>query len=968
MKTNITALKSRYGSTDIVEEFLRYPFNSPIKYDYDYTGTYSKYSIIDKYYVDTLVKPHKRLISGGVEWATTGNSMTFTVSDLYYTFTGQIQSYSASNPGLTFDNGSSLDRIDAVVINEGGEISIVKGTPATSPAKPPVSDSQILVQYAYIFANATTIGTSDLIYTNNGQWTVSNYQLSGAQSGTYDPAFSGDDYLSGSCIQLNTDYRTGVKFTYPFTLGPTASAMGSLSMRIKFTSIVPDQKSLFAQIQGTANGATVYSNTVNLMTYGLQRDIINAWQHVVVPTSKFGYDLSNYQALTLRMSGGASGSNTLWRADYILLQRGRTFDGYMGEPDATGGGGSNAVTGGVIGPAEDGTYTDGVFTDFVPSTPIGTAVDRFNELFLALVPAPAPPLTDWSGSRAGGVNGKLSFDDSNPIAEATYVGANTAPSPVSVDGQWTNGNPSVKRLSIYAASNTNNISGVLANNTSADLSLPNAAYVANSFGDATNGNLRLNINGIIVSTASVSTTTAAINTTSGNTLSGLILSAATHSKFPTGLPFITTNAMFQSRTGTWFVRYDDPRVRNGYNYIIVDHVSGTFTRTLARFEFIQDANTVETTFNNFSVTGYSLSGSKYLSGIDYYTGGSLNYDGTMSNLYRNTYYPSGDAITFNDIVTVGNAGTTPHLTVSSQYSLVANGGNELRAVKLSTDFGGGSPLTFNIIGSGKRRLNDPIGLSTTSRRTLQGTRTGGTSSITNVYLDNIVATSNNSTTEGFDDENFRLKGEGVGLSYSLITDVTTTTSTAGLWDSTVSLVDTNAYHNTGLQVYNSGLIYPSTNFSAQGTTTNTNRNFGNALRDYSTATGQRSYIRYFYNATTYGNFTMTINGSGGTFVSRATAMTGNNIWVEMKLPGSSSGTTGWLDCHTDFDSTLGTAAWNDGKGCRKSNYGAGRAFGTAWGLTSGARLTNLSGGYVVIKITVAQGSTATFTGITFAWG
>lgn len=959
MKTNITALKSRYGNTDVAEEFLRYPFNAPIKYDYDYTGTYSKYSIVDKYYVDTLVKPHKRLISGGVEWSAAGVGMSFSVSDLYYTFTGQIMSYSASYPGLVFDNGEAQDRIDAVVINEGGMISIVKGTPAASPAKPPISDSQIVVQYAYISAGATSIGTSDLVYTNNGQWTVTNYQLSGAQSGTYDPAFGGDDYLSGSCVQLNTDYRTGVKFTYPLTLGPTASGVGSLSMRIKFTSVVPEQKSLFAQIQGTANGATVYSNTVNLMTYGLQRDVVNTWQHVVVPTSKFGYDMANYQALTLRMAGGASGSNTLFRADYILFQKGRVFDGYMGEPDATGGGGSNAVTGAVIGPAEDGTYTDGVFTDFVPSTPIGTAVDRFNELLLALVPAPAPALSDWSGSRGvAGVNGKLSFDDSNPIAEATYFGANTAPSAVNVDGTWTS---SGKRLSIYAATNTDNITGDLASNIAADGGLPTPAYVAKSFGDATTGNVRLIINGVIVSTASVSTTTAAINTTSGNTISGLILSAATHSKFPTGIPFVTTNAMFQSRTGTWLVRSNDVRIRNGYNYIIAEHVSNTFTRSLARFEFIQDANTVSTTFNNFEIVSFTLTGSKYLSGIGYYTGGSINYNGTMSNLYRNTYYPSGDAVTFNDYSTTGNAGTNPLLTVTAQYSLVANGGNELRDVRLSTDFGGSSPLTFNIITPGKRRLNDPIGISTTARRTLQGTSTGGTSSITGVYLDNIAATSTIGTNEGFDDEVYRLKCEGVGLSYSLNADIA-----ANPWVSSNSLVGGDAYHNTGLQVYNSQLIYPVTNFTTPGSLA-TNLNFGGTT-DYSTATGQRSYVRYFYNATTYGNFTMTINGSGGTFVSRATALTGNNIWVEIKLPGSSSGTTGWLDCFTDFDATLGAAAWNDGKGARKALNGAGRAFGTAWGLTTGARLTNLSGGNVVIKITVAQGSAAVFTGITFAWG
>ena len=33
-----------------------------------------------------------------------------------------------------------------------------------------------------------------------------------------------------------------------------------------------------------------------------------------------------------------------------------------------------------IGAAEDGTYTDGLFTDFTIATPVGTAVDRFNEV------------------------------------------------------------------------------------------------------------------------------------------------------------------------------------------------------------------------------------------------------------------------------------------------------------------------------------------------------------------------------------------------------------------------------------------------------------------------------------------------------------------------------------------------------------------------------------------------------------
>jgi hypothetical protein len=267
--------------------------------------------------------------------------------------------------------------------------------------------------------------------------------------------------------------------------------------------------------------------------------------------------------------------------------------------------------------------------------------------------------------------------------------------------------------------------------------------------------------------------------------------------------------------------------------------------------------------------------------------------------------------------------------------------------------GNGSSITFTLFTSGVRRLNDPIGLYTIAKRTLQGTRQGGTASITNVYLDNIVATSTN-TFDGFDDEVKRLQTG----SYNLITDVA-----SGTWDSAQSLTTGNSNHNTGLQVFGSTLRYPTTNYTIPGSLT-TNKNFGISGADYSSATGERSYYRYFYQASpTTGNFKINIAGSGGTFVAMATSLTGNNVHVEFKLPGSGSSTTGWLDAYNDF----ATGVWTDGSGGRKASNGAGRAYATYWGLTSGTKNTSTSGGYVIVRITVASGSAATFTALTFSF-
>lgn len=61
--------------------------------------------------------------------------------------------------------------------------------------------------------------------------------------------------------------------------------------------------------------------------------------------------------------------------------------------------GSISGQSGVIGPAEDGDYTDGLFTDFLPNTPTGTAIDRFNETLKLL--APTPPLENWNNVFSG---------------------------------------------------------------------------------------------------------------------------------------------------------------------------------------------------------------------------------------------------------------------------------------------------------------------------------------------------------------------------------------------------------------------------------------------------------------------------------------------------------------------------------------------------------------------------------------
>lgn len=612
---------------------------------------------------------------------------------------------------------------------------------------------------------------------------------------------------------------------------------------------------------------------------------------------------------------------------------------------------SSAVSVGVIGPAEDGTYTDGLFTDFTPSTPIGTPIDRFNEILKSLVPPPAPILSDWSGTKAGiSVNGKLSFDSSNPISFGSYTGANLVPvSPISVDGTWI---VSGKRLGITPY-NGGDITGVLNNQVPVHTSTPTPAYLAFSFTDADLGYLKLYVNGTQSGASMSLSNLLSQDTTSSGSLTGFVVSAATASKFPGGDPFST----FINRTGTWRLKSNDSLLNDGYNYVYAVHdnssaLVGSFSRVVSRFEFIVDSNVTSTTISGATISSYTLIGNKLLSGVNYFTGGSIRYDVTIDNLYRNTYYPLTDAITFADQST---GLTNPILTTNVTLGLAPCGGTESKTFTISSSDQNGSSLTFSIISSGKRRSNEPISMNVTAKRTVQGNTSGGLVSINNVLLDNF-STSSTLLNEYFDDETYRLKNTFGGFQYDIIANVTSNS-----WDSNQSLVGATQGWNDGLQITNGKLIYPVTNYSSFGNLT-TNLNFGNSQVAYNGATGNRVYIRYFKQVSpTTGNFTMVINGSGGSFVPMGTSLTSNNIHVEIKAPGTVASETGWLDAYSDF----ATGQWLDGNGGRNSASGSGRAFGVTWGLTIGTKNTANTGGNMLVRITVASTFTGSIDSITW---
>jgi hypothetical protein len=173
-------------------------------------------------------------------------------------------------------------------------------------------------------------------------------------------------------------------------------------------------------------------------------------------------------------------------------------------------------SGGTIGEAEDGTYTDGLFSDFLASTPIGTAIDKFNEILKIIVPGPAPSVDRIDYTNTSGVETKLTFASAID-APGTYVvdGGTGFFSAPSINDQYivtTSGED--YRLGVY--NGTQEITGVINFNVAEQLKSTEVNYSHDAFGNAESGSLKLYLNETLLHTLNLDGFTGTGNPNSGS--------------------------------------------------------------------------------------------------------------------------------------------------------------------------------------------------------------------------------------------------------------------------------------------------------------------------------------------------------------------------------------------------------------------------------------------------------------------
>ena len=578
--------------------------------------------------------------------------------------------------------------------------------------------------------------------------------------------------------------------------------------------------------------------------------------------------------------------------------------------------------GGTIGAAEDGDYTDGLFTDFIPTTPIGTPIDRFNEVLKQLAPSPAPNLSLASLS-VSGVTARLSFDGFHIISGYAPVTTAAGNAAVAINGLYSVSG--TRRGSFAGTTRT----GVIASGSPSSSA---GAYPANSFGSADTGTLQLEVNGVVVQMVDLSIFGAG-SSTNGNG-SGFTLSAPTSVLFPNLQPF----SIFKYRTGTFFVTLADLRL--GFNYVRLNHNFNSVNHYTNYAEWVVDTEPTALTAASGSLHGLNMTGLRYLSGVAYHTGGTALYDVTINNAQKDIY-SDGSIVTFS-----GSSCSVP----AQALPAVVTPNWELAPVVITN-----AVATVSNV----RMLNAPISVAVNCAHPLKAALSAAqSSSITGLLMDPIL-TASTDLHEGFDLENIRIRTvaySGVN-NYAAQADVS-----SGTWDSQQLLTTGSIGYTDGLLYYNSLCCYPT-----QGVLSG---NFGSVVNgpagnpNYSAVSGTRYLYFKIRNSSgsTRSNLTATLTGTGS-FVSVATGPSGQNLTLEMKFPaGSISTATGWMDCYSDFF----TDTWADGSGCRQSTNGVGRAFGTTWGITIGTK-SIAANEYLVFRLAASSAWTGSVSDILVAF-
>lgn len=255
-----------------------------------------------------------QLTSGGmVEW--TGN-YNFTVGAAAYTISGT--SYNSLSTNITLSTPDMTnDRIDVIVVDNTGSVSVIIGTPAAAPVQPSYDpSSQLELTFVYVTANSTApvqITKTD-IYHSDTEWTVSRSSAVWTLNSTNNPYDTTVD-VEATNVATAGDIQLVDPASATVDLGQSNALVFYMRSKAQWAST----RSVSIEF---LNGTTVKGQVVLLRdgVFGFNSSNISTYQQISIPTSAFG--ISGIPVTQLRFTVTGTGANLGFYLDDITLQGG----------------------------------------------------------------------------------------------------------------------------------------------------------------------------------------------------------------------------------------------------------------------------------------------------------------------------------------------------------------------------------------------------------------------------------------------------------------------------------------------------------------------------------------------------------------------------------------------------------------------------------------------------------------------
>ena len=699
---------------------------------------------------------------------------------------------------------------------------------------------------------------------------------------------------------------------------------------------------------GSNNGGSI-SGSIHHTSDG--KSYLIAGDNVTITSASDG-------SITIGATGGGGGSST-FKSGSTSISSVSTIDVTRLGLLTNLGSGAIAITG-TIGPSEDGTYTDGLFTSFNSDTEIGHAIDKINEVLFYLSPSPAPNLSSIGNDGLAGLGGTGAIGDDVGQVRLSIGTDNIGGSSYTVVGGTAGISQARGRNDSYhIVTSSNNIrmgvftslptiTGHLADGVAQNAYVGGVInHSGSAFGDADRGTLKLLINGTVrhsvdLSLDSVGAGDPGSGTDSqvdGNSNGFFNLSQTGSAVQANGQPF----GLFKYRTGK--VRIGTNFQRTGWNYAQVVHTVNSIDRSTNQFEWFVDTAGTQPKANAVSIQNVTLSGSKYISGIQYATGAEGKYLARIDNFYDHVYALNNISFTTTNVETVP----------SQQVPNVPAYANSYNAqILLSSSFQvAESSINAGTMASGSITYNFSLAHPTKNNMT-------NTGSITSSEF--LVYSASSLANDQFEDFVYETKRIASGA-YNLQSDVS---AASARWHSTLHLTSSTgdgypAGHQDGLAFYAGKLKPPSKTTSQGGNFTIFNSSFardqgsGTRQPNYSTgggATGTKTFFRAFKNESggSVNNFKLSITGSGTTIVHTGSSLGTGNIRVFVKNPQA----TGYLDLAQRFKDVHQTGQYQvddyDGLHIGSFTSGMGGSPSTISNIGSFGTGSVPGNGYIVLKI------------------